>query len=138
MNYQSYKGRMLNLNKPVKVYKNLHNGLLSVRQNNLVVCHVFNIVLDNVSFVVSEKARQKVRQTRHKNVHAFIVGNIKHINVDNASLNTSIIDDNLYNSFSYNPYKYSYFYMKHYHSRVILSDHSQVIVDCKKGCFIIK
>ena len=138
MNYQSYKGRLLNLDKPVKVYKNLHNGLLSVKQGNLVICHVFNIVLDNVSFIVYETGRQKVIQTRQKNVHAFIVGYVKHINVDNASINTSIISKNLHNSFSYNPYKHNYFYMKHDHSKVMLYCNSQVLVDSKIGCFIIK
>ena len=134
MNYQSYKGRILNLDKPVKVYKNLHNGLLSVKQNNLVICHVSNIVLDNVSFIVSETGRQKVIQTRQKNVHAFIVGYVKHINTDNAN----IISKNLHNSFSYNPYKYNHFYMKHDYSKVMLYCNTQIMVDSKQGCFIIK
>lgn len=133
MNYKSFKCRTLDFNKPVKVYRNLHNGMLSVKQGNLVICHVKNIILDNVSFSVSEKARQKVLSTKQKNVHAFITGNVKHINLDNASILSKYANI----SFSYNPYKYNYFYIKDDNSPVTIQESEQVLIDSELGCFVL-
>ena len=133
MNYQSFKCRTLDFHKSVKVYKNLHNGMLSVKQGNLVICHVKNIILDNVKCIVSEKARQKVISTKQKNVHAFVVGNVKYINLDNAS--NLLAHPNI--SFSYNPYKYNYFYMKHDNNPVVILPSEQVLIDSELGCFVL-
>lgn len=96
MSYKSYKGRNIDFNKPVKIYKNLHNGLFSVMQNNLVVAHIESFILNNVIFKVNESGRQKVLKEKRKNVHAFVTGYIETINVESDVINSSQV--------RYNPY----------------------------------
>lgn len=101
--YNSFKGRSIDFNKPVKIYKNLHNGLFSVMQNNLVVAHVESFILDNVTFKVNESGRQKVLKEKKKNVHAFVIGYIKSINIESGLVNSD------YTQVRYNPYLASTF-----------------------------
>lgn len=65
----------------VRVYRNLHNGKLSVQaripgKGWRVVAHAAAIRLANVTFEVSETARQRVLRTGRKEVHAFAVGDL--------------------------------------------------------------
>lgn len=59
--------------KRYKVYRNLHNGQLSVGccKTNLVVGYVEDITLFDV---VGKTGQQRVRETKQKNVHAFVEG----------------------------------------------------------------
>ncbi len=107
MNYQSYKDRQINFNKPVKIYKNLHNGLFSVMQNNLVVAHIESFILNNVIFKVNDAGRQKVLKEKKKNVHAFVTGYIKEINCRDDDL----ISSNWHTQVRYNPYITSTFFI---------------------------
>jgi len=105
MKYQSFKGRSIDFTQQVEIYKNLHNGLFSVRQNGLVVAHVESFWLADVIFRVSEKGRQKVIRERKKYVHAFVIGKLLEINcTDN-----DIITSNLHTRVRYNPYTLSSF-----------------------------
>ena len=72
--FTSYKGRTIQANKPVKVYRNLHKQCYSVQQCGVVVGHCDVINMVKVKFVVSEAGRQRVIKDKKKNVHAFIVG----------------------------------------------------------------
>lgn len=72
--YYSYKGRKINPLKKVKVYRNLNNGKISIKQGNLVVGHADIIFLKDTSFLVNETNRQRVLSKKQKNVHAFIEG----------------------------------------------------------------
>jgi len=63
----------LNPEKPCRLYRNLHTGLWSVKQDR-VAFHTRLIYLKNVKFLVNERLRQKVIATRSKNVHAFVQG----------------------------------------------------------------
>ena len=103
--YNSFKGRVIDFNKPVKIYKNLHNGLFSVMQNNLVVAHIESFILFNVIFKVNESGRQKVLKEKKKNVHAFVIGYIKSINVESDLVNRG------YTEIRYNPYIASTFFI---------------------------
>ena len=100
MSYQRYKGREINPDVPVKVYKNLHNGKMSVQQDGVVVAHVDTITLRSVNFKVSESGRQRVLTERKKNVHAFVTGFVVYVNepvlAATKRLNRRV---------SYNPYK---------------------------------
>lgn len=60
------------------VYRNLTNGLLSVRdrKTKLVVAHCEQIVLGNAHTVVNESGRLYVIKKKKKFVHAYIVGDI--------------------------------------------------------------
>lgn len=104
MNYQSYKDRKIDFSQKVEIYKNLHNGLFSVRQNGLVVAHVESFSLSQVFCKVSESGRQKVIADRKKNVHAFLCGKLLEVNcigTDNGLTETLVHNHKL----SYNPYK---------------------------------
>lgn len=105
--YKSFKGRVIDFNKQVKIYKNLHNGLFSVMQNNLVVAHIESFILDNVIFKVNESGRQKVLKEKKKNVHAFVTGYIKEINCSDDD----IIISNWHTQVRYNPYIASAFFI---------------------------
>ena len=75
----TYKDRKIDLTKPIKVYRNLHKNMYSIKQNNRVVGHSFELELRDVEFVVNESGRLKVLETKYKNVHAYLKGYyIKH------------------------------------------------------------
>lgn len=73
-NYTPYKGRRIDKNKPVRLYRNLHNGKVSIKQGKHVVGHTEEIIVQCTRFIVSEKNRQRVLLTKRKNVHAFVEG----------------------------------------------------------------
>ena len=66
---------LLNPEKPIRCYRNLHTGLWSVKQG-IVRFHTSEIVLTNAQFVVNEVGRQRVLREKKKNVHAYVVGYI--------------------------------------------------------------
>jgi len=109
----------------VQVYKNLHNGMWSVRildsGPRLVVAHACGLVLSSVVFKVNENGRQRVLRECRKNVHAFAEGTLEQWCGDNykerhlpKKIKHGIILPPMNNSFSvsYNPYKLPYFYRK--------------------------
>lgn len=73
----TYEGQLalLNPNKLVRVYRNLHTGLWSVKQG-VVRFHTSEIVLTNAKFVVNETGRERVLREKKKNVHAYVIGYI--------------------------------------------------------------
>lgn len=63
-----------------RIYYNLHKKCWSVQEKIpgrgwIVVDHASEILLEDVTFQVSEAGRQRVIRTKRKNVHAFGVGN---------------------------------------------------------------
>lgn len=100
--FTPYKNRKLNVNKPVQVYRNLHNGLLSIRQGGVVIGHATHVNLNQVSFKVNEKIRQRVLREKKKYVHAFVLGRV--VNFDPCPMPSN---DAL--QVAYNPYKYNSF-----------------------------
>lgn len=129
MQYLSYKGRSIDYSKPVMLYKNLHNGLFSVKQGGLVVAHIESVLLTSVSFKVNESGRIRVIREQKKNVHAYIVGYILNVNSTPMSL--------LKRSITYNPYKYGYFYFKDDNNKAILNKDNLVYCDSKKGLHLL-
>lgn len=73
---RSYKGRKVDEGKVVSVYRNLNNGLLSIRQAGLVVGHSEELYLKVGEYKVSEEGRKRVLKEKVKNVHASIEGKI--------------------------------------------------------------
>tara|TARA_R100001230_G_C5540709_1_gene71509 strand:+ start:101 stop:532 length:432 start_codon:yes stop_codon:yes gene_type:complete len=69
---------LVDLSKPVEVYKNLNRDCFSVRQGRIVRFHTKIICLKDVTYKVSEAGRQRVLKEKRKNVHAFVVGTICH------------------------------------------------------------
>lgn len=72
--YTPFKDRTLNPALPVKVYRNLHKDCYSVKQDGVVVGHTQRINLRDCTFHVSAALRDKVRESKVKNVHALIQG----------------------------------------------------------------
>lgn len=103
--YDHYTEQLAALNpeKPVRVYRNLHTGLWSVKQDR-VAFHTNIIYLKNVKFLVNERLRQRVILEKRKNVHAFVSGNIcapaEHYDVNHGGLGDAV---------TYNPYKVAHF-----------------------------
>ena len=91
---------MIDLNRRVYVYFNLHKKIWSVRQIGTPVEHTKYIMLKDAKFLVSEAGRQKVLREQRKNVHAGVSGYIveRVPNVPDAIHNVT-----------YNPYKYRSF-----------------------------
>lgn len=85
--------------RKVKVYFNLHKKCFSVQdyKTRLVIDHVNKINLVDAEFKVSESGRQRVLREKRKNVHAYVVGYISDLELENKQAVT------------YNPYKYSSF-----------------------------
>ena len=71
---------LIDSSKPLKVYRNLNrrlngeSGFWSVQQKRKVLFHCRQIRLKNVRFLVNEKLRQQVVDTKRKVVHAFVEG----------------------------------------------------------------
>lgn len=93
-NIVSYKGREVNINEPVWIYRNLHSKDVSysVRQKGLVVGHTNSLSVKDARFVVNQKGKERVQKEGRKNVHAFIRG---------------MVDEGLtpVDKITYNPYK---------------------------------
>jgi hypothetical protein len=71
---QDDKRYKIDYSKYVKVYRNLHKGCWSIRQNGLVKAHADKINLFDCKFLVNKKGRLKVIKEKRKNVHAFVKG----------------------------------------------------------------
>ena len=98
----SYEDQLVLLNpeKPIRVYRNLHTGLWSVKQG-VVRFHTQCIFLKDVTFPVNERVRLRVIANKRKEVHAFVMGFL-----------TEAGDAPLFNAYckdkqevTYNPYK---------------------------------
>lgn len=68
------------IGQKVRIYRNLHNGLMSVQAKVngrwLVIGHTADIALRDVSFRVSQAGRERVLREGRKNVHAYIIGSV--------------------------------------------------------------
>ena len=125
-NTQLFK-REINMDAPVAIYKNLHNGLFSVKQGGLVVAHVASVTLTSVTLKVSEAGRQRVLRDKQKNVHAFVVGMIKDINKPCDQVGARL---------SYNPYKAACFTWCDNGRQAIIGADEALYCDSSTGLFI--
>jgi len=99
-NFVSRKNRQINKSQKIRIYRNLNNGKISIKQGSLVVGYCDKITLKNCSFLVSEKGRQRVLKEKVKNVHAFIEGFLEE---------NKLCEENL---IKYDPYKFEFFMNK--------------------------
>jgi hypothetical protein len=68
---------MVQLNKLYKVYRNLHNGKLSIKNScGLVAGHCDSIILTTVKFKVNRKGIARIQKKKRKEVIATANGNI--------------------------------------------------------------
>lgn len=86
------------------VYWNLHRKLWSCKNmaTGKVQWHLRTLILENVSYIVSEAGRQRVLKEKRKNVHAFARG-------EHRGLSALVGLDLEMHAITYNPYKYDSF-----------------------------
>jgi hypothetical protein len=62
----------------VEVYRNLRSQCWSIRERSTgkVIAHANHLVLRDATFIVRPGGRERVRQTGHKTVHAFVRGSL--------------------------------------------------------------
>jgi len=90
---------MIDPNKRVYVYFNLHRKCFSIRQGTRVVEHANRVCLKDVKYLVQPAGRKKVLKEKKKNVHAGLSGYyVKSVPVPVVSFDVT-----------YNPYKYETF-----------------------------
>lgn len=113
---QSFKGRTIEQGQVVEVYRNLHNGLLSIRdyKTKHVLAHCETVELQGVQFKVSQNGRERVLKEKRKNVHAYAVG--RYMGNPEQFSGTSLI--------TYNPYKYKTFVNASTGQAVALADYA--------------
>ena len=100
-NFTPFKGRSIDSNKKVKVYRNLNNGKISIQQSGLIVGHCDKIILQSCEFIVNQSGRLRVVNEKRKNVHAFITGYVSG-NLEISSKRLPV---------TYNPYRFDSFVM---------------------------
>lgn len=74
----------------VRVYRNLHRNCFSVQTKSegrwRVSQHTNDLTLEDVSFRVYEKARQRVIKTKNKSPHAYLTGSVSKIDIPDTDL----------------------------------------------------
>ena len=93
---------LIDIDKPVEVYRNLHKKCWSVRQGGKVRLHTDYICLEKAELKVLQKGRERVLKEQSKNVHAFIKGFLVHPNVINGF---EKLNNHTWIDVGYNPYK---------------------------------
>lgn len=97
------------IGKRVMVYYNLHKHTFSIRYDSKVVLHADFVKLGDVEFRVRKGGKEKVRIEKHKNVHAFVIGDL----LDYCEYPCEDIPKpNSKDIITYNPYKYDSFVHK--------------------------
>ena len=89
----------------VAVYFNLRKKTFSVKalqgiNKGRVIIHSDDVVIENAEFKVSQAGRNRVLQEKRKNVHAYVVGELK------STVHQACIAGE---KITYNPYMYSTF-----------------------------
>jgi len=105
----------------VSIYRNLHNGLISIKSasSGLVLGHAKSVDVAWADFVVNEAGRQRVLRDKQKNVHAYVKGLLLNTSGFKPYKGRSIGPvygalDTIHKAtvVSYNPYKAPHFVIK--------------------------
>ena len=97
------------IGKKVMVYYNLHKQTFSVTYDSKVILHVDYIKLGDVEFRVRQGGKERVRQDKSKNVHAFVIGRL----LDYCEYPCDDIPSSPSGKIvTYNPYKHNSFVYK--------------------------
>ena len=113
-NWFKSMSEVVDLEKPIEVYRNLHKkkqgriGCWSVRQAGKVVAHTPYILLRDAKFVVQPAGREKVLREQRKNVHAFVKGYLVHAREADKLIEPIQWTES---AITYNPYEYPYFHL---------------------------
>lgn len=97
---------MINYDRRVNVYFNLHKRLFSVTQGGIVQFHSDAITIMDARFLVGKAGQAKVRATGRKNVHAKVSGYIAADQTDTTALIIPLmLDAGDWRKAYYNPYE---------------------------------
>ena len=113
---------MIDTNRRVYVYFNLHKKVWSIRQKGTPVEHTKHIMLKDARYLVGQAGREKVLKEKRKNVHAGISGYIVDRVPNVPDFCTTV---------SYNPYKNETFINFATERSILWSPH--VALDCVNG-----
>jgi hypothetical protein len=119
------KGRLITAGEWVHVYRNLNrNDSFSIRskETGLVVGYCNNVQLKDATFHVSEKGRATVLKKRVRNVHAYVLGRLVLVDVDDVDVSGQI-------SVYYNPFKTDAFIVEGTIQKVTHANYATVIND---------
>ena len=118
---------LINPEKKVSVYRNLHKNCFSVKQGTKVIFHTHKILLKNVKYRVNEKIRQRVIEKKRKEVHAFVDGFI---------CNSSTLPPCHLEKVVYNPYTDSTFKSSQWGSDFLVSEFCLLFMSEKKSSIL--
>ena len=97
------------IGKKVMVYYNLHKHTFSVTYDSKVIMHADYVKLGDVEFRVRKGGKEKVRDEKRKNVHAFVIGKL----LDYCEYPCDDLPvTNFKNIVTYDPYKFDTFVYK--------------------------
>jgi hypothetical protein len=97
------------IGKKVMVYYNLHKQTFSVTYDSKVILHADYVKLGDVEFRVRQGGKERVRQDKSKNVHAFVIGRL----LDYCEYPCDDIPSSPSGKIvTYNPYKHNSFVYK--------------------------
>jgi len=113
---------MIDKNRRVYVYFNLHKKVWSVRQDGRIVEHTKHIMLKDARFLVGQAGREKVLKEKRKNVHAGVSGYIVERVPNVPDFCTTV---------TYNPYKNKTFINFSNDKPMIWAPHA--VLDCING-----
>lgn len=118
----------------VKVYYNLNKHTFSVKKQELVILHADYVKLENVEFKVRPGGKEKVRQEKSKNVHAFVIGDL----VDYCQYPCDDIPEEPSGDvITYNPYKYDTFVYRDTEEPILTATEVDMI-NSKNKIFVIE
>lgn len=134
----------------VDVYRNLHNGLYSIKSREagtrgLVIAHADRVWLNDVQFIVSDAGRARVLREKKKYVHAFVRGTlssffgmVRDVDVDLSKVGEWTHMEPEFQAmkehgeeFTYNPYRFSTFVDRETESE--LHDAAHAFLSTKHG-----
>lgn len=121
------------LGKKVMVYFNLHKHTFSVKYQEKVIMHADYVKLDDVEFRVRVGGKEKVRQEKSKNVHAFVIGTL----VDYCEYPCENIPESEGEIVTYNPYKYDSFVYKNSEQPIYYASEVDMI-NSRNKIFVVK
>jgi hypothetical protein len=104
---------MINYDRRVNVYFNLHKRLFSVTQGGIVKFHSDALTILDARFLVGKAGQAKVRKTGRKNVHAKVSGYIADYALadlalgllDSEGYGTTYYQQKVWRKAYYNPYE---------------------------------
>ena len=102
-----FKGRTINIDKPIIVYRNLtrEGKVYSIKQGSLVVAHTTAICIREPEFIVSPSGKRRALKEMRRNVHAYIKGMY-----DTDGMGTSAHNNDLPAHIKYKPFNKLGFY----------------------------